>query len=817
MSAQQKILQSRSASRNEFASQLSYAFMMDEGTMVHKDLGLSAHFSYVARDVDSSTGHVLDANASAVRQALVVLGDGWMMETNLISEEDPHYLSPCPFPDIVSAVIDDSRRMQFEQAQSGFKSRCYLSLTYVPSGQLGKTLSKMMVVDEHSEQESNLDKEKKYFESVVDRFLTQFEQITVNHSVQRLTGDALVEFLNKCMTGVSRKLKVPRIGYLMDSFLSQEWVAGSRVKIGNKFVRVINIEDAPEATYPAILDQLNYLGFTYRWSSRLIPLSKASADGYLKKMQARWSNKAIGLIGAIKLAMGLAPKADKAAEERKAQTAEAIKANNLGEVTHGFMTSCVVLMHEDEAHLKEGVAVIAKVIETLGFKAREELFNISEAYLGSIPCHGGYNVRKPLVDSAYASHALPTSSVWQGEKISPNPFLPANSPPLMLVRTQGSRTFRFNLHVGDVGHFMVLGPTGMGKSTLLGLIGCQYLRYPNARVIVFDKDHSNRIWIKSVGGDYLDLADDAQFSPFSLLAVCKPGTSAFENELSFLTDWLCEICTLQKVVIKPAHRESIRQALEDQASAGSEYLTMKLIAGAIQHHEVRPALKEFNSSAVQKLLSGTKGTLQGNQVTGFETRHLLELNPSLYIPILRCVFHQLTHLFNDRQPTLLLLEEAWALLDHPIFETMMKNWLLTLRKFNVAVGFISQNLSHITDSKIGDTIKESCYSQIFMPNPSIQDPVIEKKYLKFGLNEQQLGIVRTATPKREYYLTTPQGNRLFELDLTPLALAFIGVSKNEEIKQFDAIYDRTNPAWINEWLTMRGLDEWGSYVQKNYL
>lgn len=816
MSIHQTLLKSRESSSNEFASLLSYAFMMDESTIIHKDLGLSAHFSYVAIDVDSSTGYVLDANANAVRQALAVLGDGWMVETNLICEDDSNYMEARPFPDTVSAIIDDSRRMQFERQEKSFQSGCYISLTYVPSGQLGKALSKFMVVDEKGKKENDLEKEKKYFESVIEQFMTHFEKITTSGKVERLVGDKLVEFLNRCITGYSRKLITPNVGYFLDSFLSQEWISGADVKVGSSYVRVITIEDAPESTYPAILDELNYLGFNYRWSSRIIPLSRASSNSYLKKIQSQWSNKAVGLIGTIKLSMGLHHKMDEAAEERKIQTSEAVKLNNLREVSYGFMTSCVVLMNENKDFLEESVSIVVKVIEALGFKARSEVFNASEAYLGSIPCHGGYNIRKPLVDSNYAAHAIPTSSVWQGSTTSPNPFLPPNSPPLMMVKTQGSRKFNFNIHVGDVGHFIMLGPTGMGKSTLLGLIGCQWLRYPMARVIAFDKDHSNRIWIKSVGGDYMDLADNARFSPFSLLAASPEGSTAFDNELSFLTDWLCEICTLQKVVITPNHKISIRDALITLAHAGNQHLTMSLLIGNIQHSEVRPALQAFNSSAVNKLISGIEDNLLNKNVVGFETGDLLELNDSLYIPILRCIFHRLTHLFHDRRPTILLLEEAWSLLDHPIFETMLKNWLLTLRKFNVAVGFISQNIDHVTGSAIGDTIKESCPSKIFLPNPSINDPTIKEKYLAFGLNEQQIYILCNAIPKQDYYLTTPIGNRLFELDLNPLTLSFIGVSKKEDIDKFNTIHDMSNSKWINKWLSYRGLNEWCRYEEKYY-
>lgn len=517
----------KSRKNREFAELLSYAYLFNEKTVIHKDAAFSAHFSYVAQDVDSSTGNILDANAHAVFQAVGLLDDGWMIETNLISSEDKKYAKQQDFPDVVSALIDDARRFNFEQGENFFKSTCYLSISYVPTDALGKKLSKMMV--DSSEKTKSIDDEYAYFESTIHRFLTQFKKIIASQikaddsalkglnddeigHLKRLKSSELVTFLNQCITGTDKKLISPNIGYFLDSFLSSEsFLSGVVPKIGEKWIKVLSIDDMPEQVYPAILDELNYFGYEYRWSSRFISLSKQTAEKYLKSIKNRWSNKAIGLIGTIKMAMGIVPQIDEAAEENKQKTRQSIKENNSGEVRYGFMTSVIVLMNEDREKLEEASDQITKAIETLNFKVRKESINSTEGYLGSIPGHGCYNIRKPLVDSEYVSRALPTSSVWQGSEFHPSPLYPKNSPTLLYVRTKGSRSFRFNTNVGDVGHFTLIGPTGSGKSTFLGLMGCQFRKYPKSRVIVFDKDYSNFGWLSALGGDYFDVYGETQF------------------------------------------------------------------------------------------------------------------------------------------------------------------------------------------------------------------------------------------------------------------------------------------------------------------
>jgi type IV secretory pathway VirB4 component len=91
---------------------------------------------------------------------------------------------------------------------------------------------------------------------------------------------------------------------------------------------------------------------------------------------------------------------------------------------------------------------------------------------------------------------MPLSSVWAGP--SRNAHL--DGPPLLAAQTAGSTPFRLSTHVGDVGHMMVVGPTGAGKSVLLALIALQFRRYPQSQVYIFDKGFSARAAVLAMGG-----------------------------------------------------------------------------------------------------------------------------------------------------------------------------------------------------------------------------------------------------------------------------------------------------------------------------
>jgi len=148
-------------------------------------------------------------------------------------------------------------------------------------------------------------------------------------------------------------------------------------------------------------------------------------------------------------------------------------------------------------------------------------------------------------------------------------------------------------------------------------------------------------------------------------------------------------------------------------------------------------------------------------------------NRAALVPVLTYIFRTLEKRFDGR-PTLLVLDEAWLFLDQGSFAAKIREWLKTLRKFNVAVVFATQSLADIAGSAIAPALIEGCPTRIFLPNPDAQSPQIAGLYAGFGLNAQQIRIIASATPKREYYYQSSTGNRLFELGLGPLMLAAVG-------------------------------------------
>src|SRR5256885_5967486 len=118
------------------------------------------------------------------------------------------------------------------------------------------------------------------------------------------------------------------------------------------------------------------------------------------------------------------------------------------------------------------------------------------------------NVRQPIVSTLTLAHLVPVSAVWAG----PEKNAHLDGPPLIVTRTEGATPFRLVTHIGDVGHTLVAGPTGMGKSVLLATLAMQFRRYRGSRVFAFDMGRSMRATILGLGGEHYDLGMDGEIA-----------------------------------------------------------------------------------------------------------------------------------------------------------------------------------------------------------------------------------------------------------------------------------------------------------------
>ena len=769
---------------------LPWVALIGPGLVLNKDGAFQKSLAFRGPDLASSTDASLVATRAQLNNALRRLGSRWCLHIEALRTSSQDYPTSA-FPDPVSDLIDDERRAAFEAQERHFESRYYLTFTFLPPEESVSTAESLLLENAPSGRGAA-----GMYRAALKDFLGVVRQIVdilraIMPEVHELTDDETLTYLHACISTKRHDVRAPDTPAYLDAFLTDDdFQGGLFPRLGKSYVRTISVRAYPTTSSPGLLDRLNELGVSYRWVCRFLPLDKEDARKVITTVRKRWFAKRKGVLALLKEAITREPSQledpDAAAKTTDADAALAILGGDYASI--GYFTPTVTLMDPDPDRLANRVREVESAVNRAGFVCKVEDVNAVEAWVGSLPGQAYADLRRPLVSSLNLCDMMPMSAIWPGP--TRNDHLTSEcrkrghegaQPPLMFARTAGTTPFRFDLHQGDVGHTMIVGPTGSGKSVLLNTIAVQWLRYPEAQVFFFDKGASSRASTLLTGGRFYVLGGDQSELAFQPLAEIDGP-----EERAWAQAWVQDIVAAEGVEITPQVKEEIWGGIRNLAAGPRDQRTLTLLVATIQDRDVKAALAPYTLSGPHgHLLDAHHNALTKTSWQTFEMAELMG-NKAALAPVLTYIFRCLEQRFDGR-PTLLVLDEAWLFLDQGSFAAKIREWLKTLRKFNVAVVFATQSLADIARSSIAPALIESCPTRIFLPNPDAQTPQIAEFYAAFGLNAQQIRIIATATPKREYYYQSSTGNRLFELGLGPLTLAAVGSSSPGDQQLMSAV------------------------------
>ncbi|MCP5273245.1 MAG: VirB4 family type IV secretion/conjugal transfer ATPase [Burkholderiales bacterium] len=794
-----------------FADLLVYAAVVEDGVIVGKNGALMAAWQFCGADTASSTDIEREQVSLHINQALSRLGNGWMIHVDAIRKPALGYSDKglSNYPDPVTAAIDQERRELFERIGELYESCFVVTLTFLPPMLAQRKFVELMFDDdtEHLNQKARTNSLLQYFErecaNFESRLSSTFELTRLqsrqqaNEDGSATTLDDFLSWLQLCITGNDQPMVLPSNPMYLDTILGgQEMWGGVVPKVGRNFIQTVSIEGFPLESTPGMLNILSELPGVYRWSSRYIFMDTHEAVAHLDQYRKKWKQKIRGFFDQVFNLQSSHVDEDALNMTEDAQSA--IAETNSGFVAQGYYTSVVVLMMEDRTALEEAARKVEKAINHLGFAARIETINTMEAYLGSLPGHGVENVRRPLINTMNLADLLPVNTIWTGKSQAPCPMYPPNSPPLMHCVTQGATPFRLNLHVRDLGHTFMFGPTGAGKSTHLALIAAQLRRYKNMSVYCFDKGLSMYPLTKAVGGQHFTVAGDDES-----LAFCPLQFLESKGDRAWALEWICTMVELNGITVSPQQRNEISLAITNMHQSGSHTLSDFLVT--IQDEAIREALKQYTIDGMMgHLLDAEEDGLHLSSFTTLEIEELMNLGEKYALPTLLYLFRRIERSLHG-QPAAILLDEAWLMLGHPVFRAKIREWLKVMRKNNCLVLMATQSLSDAANSGILDVIVESTATKIFLPNVFARDEEAAALYRRMGLNTRQIEILATAVPKQHYYTVSENGRRLYELALGPLALAFVGSTDKESIATIRNLCAKYGDGWVNQWLAMKGL------------
>ena len=526
----------------------------------------------------------------------------------------------------------------------------------------------------------------------------------------------LLEFLGRIVNcGFSQPMTLPTMD--IDHYLpiSRLFFGGKSIEarhpLNSKYAGIVSIKEYRPSTHAGIFDGFMQLPFELIMSQSFSFVDRMIAISSMQLQQRRLvqsEDVAVSQIGEIDQALDSAMS---------------------GEFAFG-QHHCTVLCIEDSLKSLESALSMAVVeMANVGITAVRERLNLEPAYWAQLPGNAPFAVRKSTVNTlniaGFASfHNYPTGNRkgnhW-GDAVS-------------VFNTVSGTPFFFSFHVRDV-----------GKTVLLNFLCAQSQKF-NGRLFFFDKDRGAEIFLRAIKGTYMtpDVSRPSGFNPFQL-----EDNSA---NRSFLVEFLRALVTYDDDKLTPEDLDKLNEAVSGNYKLPQNQRRLSNLAafmGIGGPGSLAGKLSMWHSiGSHNKLFDNDEDVIDfnSNRIFGFEMGEMLKDRYAIG-PILLYLFHRIQKSLDGR-PTMIVLDEAWALIDNPIFAPKIKDWLKTLRKLNTCVIFATQSVEDAAKSSISDTLVQQTATQIFLPNLKATD-VYQKVFM---LSEREFSLVKTTDPSSRFFL-----------------------------------------------------------------
>lgn len=772
-----------------FSELLNWYGLIDNGVVLCKDGSLLAGWYLEGIDTEPMDGETVAAHADVFARVIGEFGDDdgfWvdLARRPLKSYRTAEY-------DFAAPVLQDLERERaeyFETSDNNYANRITLVYQWMPPRK-------------HKTLESSLKAFEARRKTVEDRFGSLYKTTRMGKRVDRddhhdipFARDELMGRLVSSLQGRFSKVNVPSIPCYLDRVVATEWYHGNPHSfpiVNSRPLAVIAIDGFPAKSNPEILKFLEMLPLEYQWTTRFLPMDRIKAERVIKKKANGWAFAKTSLAGQASKETG---RVNNFAAEMAAEANEIASSLEGGDLRFGDFTSIITIFGHQGLPEEQLSTIANSVVETCteqGFAARIETFNALEAYLSSLPAHRKENMRRGILSTTSFADLIPISTIWSGSATNPCKFFPKGSPALVRAQSTSGEPYFFNLHTGDVGHTMVFGPTGAGKSVLFGLIASSFMKYQGAQVFVFDKGYSMYALAKAVGGNHMDLGPGGVgLNPLGAIETLGDGWASL---------WIERICLASELKLTPEQRKKLREILSS-LNLGSEFLFDEFVA-QVQDQNIKTVLQAFSSLGEQKdVINASSDALAFAAFNVFECAPLLESGKDMQTAVLDYVFASIEARLTGA-PGVILIDEAWSFLNNPIFTGRINTWLRELRKKNTSVVLATHEIEDMAKSGMAGMLLKNTKTQIYLPDPSAKSTLGRTQYEAVGLNETQIDLIASIRGKRDYYICKEEeGRRVVDFALGPKALKIIAGTSIEDSNRVRILAERDPENWWREYL-----------------
>jgi len=533
-------------------------------------------------------------------------------------------------------------------------------------------------------------------------------------------------------------------------------------KAGSQLAAILSVKDYPSVTTPGVIDNLLRIPHELVVAESFSFVDRQAAqeriDLALRRLRAADDDT-------VTLRRGLQDAKDDAAS---------------GVAGFGEHHMTVMARADTSDALDNAAAQVQAALADIGAISVREDLNLEPAFWSQFPGNEVYIARRALISTSNfaglcSMHSFPIGAAEQNYWDAP----------VTVFETTASTPYFFDFHEGDLGNFVVIGPSGTGKTVVLNFLLAQ-ARKLNTRTVFFDKDRGAEIFLRSIGGHYNVLNEGAPSGLNPLAMADTPSNRAF------LRAWIGRLVSGDGYELTPEDRAVIADAVNSNFDQDPRYRRLcyfaELLSGAARATAggLAARMARWHSGGEYAWLFDNPADKidVSASVVGFDMTDLLDA-PDLRGPAMMYLFHRVGQRL-DGSRVIIVIDEGWKALDDQVFSTRLKDWLKTIRKRNGIVGFVTQSARDALDSGIAATITEQTATQMFLPNPRAQE---EEYQGGFGLSAHEFDIIKSL-PEHSRCILIKKGNHsiVARLDLSAMPGVLKLLSGRESsVRQLDRL------------------------------
>lgn len=498
--------------------------------------------------------------------------------------------------------------------------------------------------------------------------------------------------------------------------------------------------------------------FTRELPNKTIYSSFVSIKTYeAKEITRKTINNLITIDSDMYICLGFSPKnkssTQKAIASAQSKTKEADTLERLEELknqieaekTRLFDLSINILINENSLEKLENT------IDTLiGTCKRSNLLPIRETIAQECTF---FSLFPSLWTKCSARKRTQTSSVlatflnFENEKAGQN-FNSWGKEAVAILRNSLGKPYLFNFHLpilkGEdvnqlkVGHTLIIGKTGLGKTTLATFLMNGLFKY-NINILALDKLQGMNVFTNFVEGEYHDLSESFKLNPFSL--------SPTEENKKFLQVFIQGLAGIddENITAEQAEKKTLIADTIDRIWRHSEAESRSFsnFLRSLEDEQLKTILEPYKNGILdneedalnfEKNLSvlGMDGLLKDKNLTSIV---------ALYI------FQKLVSISREQNKGFFIfVDELREYLGNKTLASQLLTLILEARKINGVVAMGVQNIDFFDE--MAEKMKSSFLTNIahFIIYPTTSTEELDKMEKVIGLTEEEKEFLRTTSP-----------------------------------------------------------------------